>query len=61
MVIGSIYSLKLQKIAQLALQLQVKLKKNPLEEELIDILEQHKLLDNVKKEFSAALGRVVLK
>ena len=61
MVIGAIYSLKLQKIAQLALQLQVKLKKNPLEEELIDILEQHKLLDNVKKEFSAALGRVVLK
>ena len=61
MVIGAIYSLKLQKIAQLAMQLQIKLKKNPAEEELIDILEQHKLLDNVKKEFSAALGRVVLK
>lgn len=61
MVRGAIYSLKLQKISQMIFHNQSQLKGEKPYEIIEDLIEQQKLLIKAKQEFSAALGRVVVK
>lgn len=60
-VLNAVYSLKSRRLEMMIYDIQKRLKENPPEEELIQLMQtQHQLLE-AKKEFNALLGRIIVK
>ena len=58
---GAIYSLKSRKLEMMIHTIQKKLKENPPEEELIQLLQTHQSLSEAYKTFNNLLGRIIVK
>ncbi|MBL7884111.1 MAG: DNA primase [Bacteroidia bacterium] len=60
-VLNAVYALKSRRLEMMIYDIQKRLKENPPEEELIQLMQtQHQLLE-AKKEFNALLGRIIVK